>query len=106
MTTSSDIYNTYRANSIARNTTRYNVVEQKISYFLYKIDEDAAKGTRPFPQTMTVEEFVNKFCYDNSPIGWAKTIFAKAKCQLRFFDMRSGFLGLKKTRMVQIIPGK
>ena len=103
MIDSKDIHETYTKSHMASTAIKFNIVEQKIQSYLYQLDRAAENGIRPFPQTMPVQEFVKRFTYDNSPIGWAHTIFKKSKCQVHFYDERSGFLGLKKTRMAQIV---
>ena len=103
MITSKQIYETYLNNRTKSNTLKYDIVMQNVEDYLYKLDCDAEKGIEPFPQIMTAREFVDKFSYDNSPIGWVHTAFKNAKCKVLFYDERSGFLGLKKTRMAKIV---
>ena len=103
MITSKHIYETYLNNRTKSNTLKYDIVMQNVEGYLYKLDRDAEKGIEPFPQIMTAAEFVDKFSYDNSPIGWVHTAFKNAKCKVLLYDERSGFLGLKKTRMAKII---
>lgn len=103
MITSKDIYETYRNSHIKSTTIKHDIVKRNVESYLYKLDRDAEKGIEPFPQIMTAKDFVDKFSYDNSPIGWVHTAFKNAKCKVLFYEERSGFLGLKKTRMAKII---
>ena len=103
MITSKDIYETYLSNRANSNTIKHDIVKQNVEEYLYQLDRDAEKGIKPFPQIMTAKELADKFCYDGSPIGWVHAAFQDAKCKVLFYDERSGFLGLKKTRMAQIV---